>query len=212
MLDALKDTYWGTRKTNALAIFDVRVERAQTVIDKLTTLEYDTTEAQEKLDEIKDKRTDLEGALDERDNAKIRQVNVEILDLSKELRTIIRDLQVQIPQETRVRYWIHVGERLVERTGTIISELETLGFDVSELQEIHAKAGVDLEKAQTEFDAGNIEEAIAALHDLKADFMELRDAYDDLISGGELPEDIETKVELTSDALSTTVTKIEESI
>ena len=211
-LDALKDTYWETRKTNRLAIFDIRVERAQNITDKLTGLEYNTTETQEKLDEIKDKRTDLENALDERDNGKIHQVSLEILDLSKELRTIVRNLQIQIPQETRVQYWIRVGERVVERTETIISELETLGLDVSELKEIHLKAEADLKEAQDAFDAGNIEGAIDALHDLKADLIDLRDAYDELISGGELSGDVETKVELTSDALSTTITEMEDSI
>jgi len=154
----------------------------------------------------------LEGALNGRDNIKILQVHLEILDLSKELHKIVRDLQVEIPQEMRVKFWINVGDRVVERTDTIISELATLGIDVTELREIHSKAKTDLKKAQDEFNVGNLEEAIDALKDLKTDFIELRDAYEELVFGGVLSGDTKVKVESTSAVLSDTIKDMEESI
>jgi bifunctional DNA-binding transcriptional regulator/antitoxin component of YhaV-PrlF toxin-antitoxin module len=154
----------------------------------------------------------LEGALNGRDNIKILQVHLEILDLSKELRKIVRDLQVEIPQEMRVKFWMNVGDRVVERTDTIISELATLEIDVTELRVIHSKAENDLEKAQDEFNAGNLEEAIDALKDLKTDFIELRDAYEELVFGGVLSGDTKVKVESTSAVLSDTIKDMEESI
>lgn len=211
-LDNLKDTYWETRKDNALEIFDIRIDRAQNILDTLNENDYDITEAQAKLDEIKDKRSYLEGALNDRDNIKILQVHLEILDLSKELRKIVRDLQVEIPQKMRVKFWINVGDRVVERTDTIISELETLGIAVTELRDIHSKAETDLKKAQNEFNAGNIEGAIEALRDLKTDFIELRKAYEELVFGGVLSGDMKVKVESTSAVLSDTVKDMDESI
>ena len=166
-LNGLKDAYWGAVRNNTLEIFDMRIERAQEVLDTLSENGYDTSEAQTKLDEIQSERSSLESALNEKDHIEIRQAHLEILNLSKELRQIVKDLQVKIPQNIMIKHWIHVGDRVVDRTATIISELKTLGIDVSELENIHVQAVTDLEKAQSEFDAGNSEGAITALKDLK---------------------------------------------
>ena len=211
-LDNLEDEYWEIREKNSLEILDIYVDWAQDILDILEDNGYDTAEAQEKLDEIKDQRDDLEDALKDRDRIEILQIHLEIIDLSMELSQIVRDLQVEIPPKKIVEHWINVGDRMVERTDTIISELETLGIDVTELQKIHSKAEEDLERAQDEFDAGNLIGAIDALKDLKTDLIELRDAYEGLISEGALPEDMEAKVEAMIDTLDDTVEDMEDSI
>lgn len=211
-LDNLEDTYWEKRKDNALEIFDIRVERAQNVLDTLQAKDYDTREAQAKLDEIKAKRSELVDAFDKKDNLAIAQVHRDIFELSKELARIVRDLQVEIPREVRVRHWINVGERIVDRTATIISELDRLGIDVTELREIHAQAEADLEKAKEAFDAGDLEGAIDALKDLKTDLIELREAYEELVFGGELSGDIKATVASTSAVLSDTIEEMEADI
>ena len=211
-LDNLEDEYWEIREKNSLEIFDIYVDWAQDILDILEDNGYDIAEAQEKLDEIKDQREDLEDALKDRDRIEILQIHLEIIDLSMELGQIVRDMQVEIPPKKVVEHWINVGDRMVERTDTIISELETLGIDVTELQEIHSKAEADLEKAQEEFNKGNLAGAIDALKDLKTDLIELRDAYEELIFGGSLPEDIEAKVEAMVDTLDDTIEDMEESI
>jgi tetratricopeptide (TPR) repeat protein len=210
-IDTLKDEYWQTRKELTLEIFDIRVERAQTILDKLHENEYDVSEAQAKLDEIKDMRDELEIALESRDNAEILSVNVEILNLSKELRQIVRDLQVKIPKSKIVNHWINVGDRILERTSMIISELEALGMDVSELKEIHSKAEDDWNTAKEKYDEGDIDGAIEALKQLKDDLKELKQAYLDLLSE-DLPEDVAEIIELTAEAVEETVESMEESI
>ncbi len=211
-LDKLKEDYWNIKKENVLGIFDIYVDFAQDILDKLGENGYDITEAQKKLDEIKDKRGEVEDALEKEDDIKLFGIYVELVDLSKELGEIIKDLQVEVPQKTIVKYWITVGERAVDRTYTIISELDTLGIDVKELKEIHSKAETDLKKAQDAFDAGNLGEAVEALEDLKTDLIELREAYDELISGGELPEDMESKVKSTTDALDDIIEEMDNSL
>ena len=211
-INSLKDAYWTTVRNNSLETFDMRVERAQEVLNKISDNGYDIVAAQAKLDEIKGKRSGLESALEAKNNAQIRQRNTEILNLSKELRQIVRDLQIQIPQDTRIKHWLHVGDRVVERTATIISELKTLGIDVVELEAIHAQAITDLAKVQSEFDAGNSGGAITALQDLKTTLIELRAAYQELIFGGLLPTNMEVKVGGTISALDNTVTEMEKSI
>jgi len=209
-LNALKDAYWDKRKTNALEIFGIRVERAQNILNKLDEKGYGISEAQAKLDEIVGKRSELESALDARNNLEIVAVHLEIFELSKELIQIVIDLQVQIPQPTRIRHWIGVGERVVERTATIISELKGLGMDVSTLEEIHSKAEEDLEKAKEAFEAGNNDDALDALQDLKQDFADLKKAYRSLVFGDDVPDEIEEKVVEMSDALEETVEEMAE--
>ncbi len=211
-LDGLNDDYWRTRKTNALDIFDIRFGRAQSILNELSE-NHDVAEAQAKLKEIGDKRSGLEAALDERDNIQILQVNLEILALSKELIKIVIDLQVRIPKEKIVEYWIDVGEKALERIDTIITELEILDIDVTELRNIHSKADDDLEKANNEFDEPrDLEGAIEALRDLKTDLIELRKAYEELVFGGVLSGNMKVKIETTIDDLSDFVEDMEENM
>lgn len=210
-ISSLKDTYWEIRKKNELAIFDLRVDRAQTILDKLDENGYDITEAQEKLDEIKAMRDDFENALNSQDNMEVLSVQAEILRLSKELAEIVRDLQVEIPEDAKVKHWIRVGERVLDRTETIISELETIGMDVSELKEIHQKAGEELNSAQSKFDDGDIEGAKESLKTVREYFDELRNVYLDILSDDtfEIPEELVDKVESTENALEETVEEME---
>lgn len=194
-LEKLKDAYWELRKENVLKVFDIRINHAKDILDKLEKHGYDITEAQKKLAEIENKRSGLEDALEKRDNTAINQARNEIFKLSKELAQIVKDLQVKILQKVKVGYWVNLGDRVVERTEIIISELKTLGIDVAELEEIYKRAEIDLKEARDKFTAGDFEGAIESLKKLKADFIELREAYKELVSGGELAEDTETILE-----------------
>ncbi|MCD4739946.1 hypothetical protein K8R43_01990 [archaeon] len=211
-LDDLRDAYWEKRKENALEIFDLRVERAQNILDRLENHSYDITLAQAKLGEIEDKRSDLEAALDAHDNLEVISVHSEILGLSRELAQIVRDLQVDIPLKFRIRHWVGVGDRVIERTETIISELDSLGLDVTELESIHAEAEGYWNEAKTAYDEGDFEAAKEALENLRDTLRKLRDAYHDLVFGGELPEEIEPKVEAIVDSLDETTADMEETL
>jgi len=210
--DTFEDQYWDIKKTNDLAIFDMRVDHAQDILDILVNRGYNTTEAQDKLDEIIAKRTDLVDALDERNYGEIGVVLREIYNLSKELRQIVKDLQIDIPRPIRTRFWIRVGERVLDRTSTIISELEKLGIDTTELVEIHSYAETNLTLAQNKYESGDINGSIDSLHDLKQNFIDLKDAYLDLVFGGELSDTLESAVELTSEALEDTIEQMEKTI
>ena len=209
MLSTLEDSYWTIRQTNELWIFDYRVANAQTIINTLTSRGYNTTHAQAKLDEIQDKRSDLQAAYEARNQNQIHSVNLQIIALSKELRTIVKNLQIQIPQEKIIQYWIHVGERAVNRTATIISELETLGIDVIVLQQIHSQAEINLDSAKEAFNAIDMQGAIDALHELKANLANLKDAFYDLVINGKVTGNSKTLCEQTQIALDDTIDGLE---
>ncbi len=194
-LDNLEDEYWETRKNNALEVFDIYVDSAQDILDILEDEGYDIIEAQKKLNEIKNKRGDLGEALGDRDNIEISWIYLKIVDLSLELGWIVRDLQVEIPPETMIKYWIDVCERVVERTDTLISELDSLGIDVTELESIQSKVEADLKEAQDAFNAGDLEAAVDALEDLETDLIELKDAYSEPLFGETLTEYVEAEIE-----------------
>ncbi len=197
---SLEDAYWESRKTNELAIFDIRVERAQTVLDNRAGAGYDITEAQAKLEEIKAKRPELEEALADRDHIQITAVTKEIFELSAELARIVKELQVELTDEQKVGFWIRAGKRAAERISAVISDLESLGNDVSALNELLSSLNGNLDKAMQALDAGDIEAAKAALSDARADFVEIVKELKAITFQGQTGK-IVTRAELTADAV-----------
>jgi hypothetical protein len=202
-LERLKDEYWESKNRNTLANFDIRLERAQNVLDLLEERGYDVSEAQAKLDEIAALRDELEAALVDQDNAEILSVSLEALELSRQLADHVRDLQVQVPVKRILQHWVNVGERILDRTDTIIDELGRLGLDTGELEEIHGEAEDHLALAVEKLDEEDYEAAADALHDLKDSLMELREAYLDLVFPEGFPEELE-------DAMGTMAEKLED--
>lgn len=200
-IDALEDNYWSVRKTNMLAVFDLRVDKAQDVLDKLDDKGYDITEAQAKLDEIKAKRVEMEDALDQRDGVAVGSVRIEIYDLGNELRQIVRDLQVEVSPLRGIEYWLDVGDKIQERLSMITSELEELGLDVSELNDIKAQAESDLDTAEEKWLYGDFDAAEQALEDYKNDLQDFVDAYQILVYGRDISIDIEQLIETIRDVI-----------
>ncbi len=210
MLDGLKNAYWSLRTTDELAIFDLRVDNAQTILNTLSDKGYNTTEAQGILDGIQAMRTDLEAALNAHDQTAVHAVNVRIYDQSVILRATVRALQVQVPQELRLRYWIEVGGRALNRTAVILSELEGLGLNVTKLQATQDQAVIDLGRAQQSYLAGDLTGTRSALSDLRLDLLSMREAYHDLILGGAVSGMEKTTVEHVVTALDDTTVGLAE--
>jgi hypothetical protein len=211
-LGRLKDEYWESRNRNTLANFDIRVERAQHVLDLLGERGYDVSEAQAKLDEIAGLRADLEAALGDEDNAEILSVSLEALELSRQLADHVRDLQVQVPAKRVLQHWINVGERVLDRTDTIIDELDRLGLDTGELKEIHGEAETRLALAVEKLEEEDFEAAADALHDLRDSLVELRDAYVDLVFPEGFPGELEDAMDTLGEKLGDVADNMQESL
>jgi len=211
-LDTLKDHYWDNMKENSLENFDIRVERAQGVLDTLDERGYDISEAQGKLDEIAALRDDLEAALDDRDSLEILSVSLQALDLSRELAEIVRALQVEVPPSRVLGHWVNIGEKVVERTGVIINELKRLEMDTGELEEIHGEAEIHVAEAKAKLEDGEIVGAVGALMEFKEDLIELRDAYVDLVFPEGVPEALQEAMDALWEKLQETAQDMEESL
>lgn len=125
---------------------------------------------------------------------------------------IVRDLQLEIPDDRIVKYWIGVAGRIVQRTGTIISELETLGLDVAELKDIHSHLQEELDKAKDELAVGDIGAAGITLGDIRTHLLELKSEYLRIISaptGGGIQQDKKEEIEKTADAVGDAAEGIE---
>ncbi len=212
LLTMREDAYWATRQQNEVDIFDRRVHNAQQILDILANRGYNTTAAQEKLDEIVALRSALVDALNKRDNSEIHAVNLQILARSQELRDLVHELQIVVPEKKRIEFWLRVGERVVNRTETIIAELASLGFNVTELRTLHGVVVEDLAYAQQLYNEGDFSGALNALHEVRDDLKALRDAYRDLITGGLPSEAVEAMIEQVSEALTDTIDAMETSV
>jgi hypothetical protein len=138
-------------------------------------------------------------------------VNKQILSLSEELADMVRDLQVGDQQTSWIEFWIDLSSKVLERTNTLISELEVLKIDVEELKELQSRFETDLENTKNQFDEEDLDETIEELLHLKEDFTELGKAFKTLITEEDLTDNLEEKIDLTVQGLNLTAQKIEES-
>ena len=211
-LEGLRDEYWESKNRNTLANFDIRVERAQHVLDLLEERGFDVSEAQAKFDEIVALRDDLEAALGDQDNAEILSVSLEALELSRQLADHVRDLQVKVPVKRVLQHWVNVGERVLDRTDTIIDELGRLGLDTGELEDIHGEAEGHLALAVEKLAEEDYEAAAEALRSLKDSLLELRDAYLDLVFPEGIPAELEDAMETLGERLEEMADDMQESL
>jgi hypothetical protein len=179
-LAVLESAYWSARTTNELANFDTRVERATATLAVLKEKGYDTTAAQAKLEEITAQRPVLEAALNSHDATQIRSVQQQVLTLSQELARIVKDLQVQVPEEKKIRFHISEGNRAVVRAEMVNADLKTLGIDTAAAETYTAAAKAGLASAQSALDAKDPAGARALLDTVKEDFKSLAQAYRDI--------------------------------
>ena len=124
----------------------------------------------------------------------------------------MRDLQVQVPAERVLQHWVNVGERVLDRTDTIIDELGRLGLDTGELEAIHGEAERHLALAVEKLEEEDYEAAADALRGLKDSLMELRDAYLDLVFPEGLPAELEDAMETLGERLEEMADNMQESL
>ena len=211
-LEALKDNYWTVRSGNVLENFDIRIERAEGILDLLETRGYNITEADAKLAEISALRVELVAALEAEDNLEILAVSLESLELSGELALIVKNLQVTIPPKRVIGHWVNVGNRVVDRTGTIIDELKTVGLDVSTLEAIHSEAESHASLAEEKYGEGDLVGAVNALTDLQGDIEDLIDAYTGLVFPEGIPAEVETAMSNLANKLQEIATKLSDAL
>jgi hypothetical protein len=203
-LKILEDTYWSTRQTNELASFDLYVEKAGNVLTSLSAKGYDTNLPQATLDSIRAKRGELQSALQARDRGTLQSIQQSILILSQQLSQQVRDLQVKVPEERRLTFWIDEGNRATARADMINADLKALGIDTSTLEPILARAKSDLAAAQQALTAGDLTGARTALQKAGQDFRDLAAAYRALVSSGKAPDTATGTVNSFATALETT--------
>jgi hypothetical protein len=209
-IEALKNRYWEIRTDHELAIFDLRVSHASEILERLAAHGYDTTEAGATLAVIEDLRVPLKEALLAQDIEEVREIQQEIRTLSEELRDIVRNLSVEVPNRAKIQLAIHLADRAIERSGMIIDDLARLGFDVATLERWTDAAAEDLADAESAFEAGDMEGARDALEEVRDDFAALRDAYHDLVNGEDLSRGTEATVEGLVTQLDTAIDTLDD--
>jgi hypothetical protein len=199
-LAILESTYWSARMGDEQVNFDTQVQRAADVLSNLTAQGYDTTGASARLDEIGGMRTDLRRALNARDPAEIQAVQQQIIVTSKELVQVVKDLQVQEPQDKRIRFHIREGNRAIVRAEKINARLQSLQIAPVKVVQYTAAAKTDLAAAQAALDTENTDGAKSSLRLARQDLTSLAQAYRD--SAGQYKGDAAVSSNLTATAQS----------
>ena len=211
-INSLTERYWAIRKSNSIEVLEKRIEFAQNILNILNNNRYDITQAQEKLDEINAKKDELSESLNKRDNVQIAKINVEILSLSNELRQIVIDLQIDIPEKTRVGYYVHLGNRIVPRIDSVISDLEDLGIEVTELKSLNEQAKSKLDEADTRFTSNNLEGTIQSLNELKDILKNVHAEIISIMNNNPNNSEIAEIIESAEDALDSAVNNMDENL
>jgi hypothetical protein len=208
--DALELAYWNIRVSLTLENFQTRVDRAQQVLDALKTKGYITAQPQSTLDAIKVKKGELQAALESRDTDRIRILWTEIHDLSRQLAAQVKDLQIKVPGEKKVQFWINVGDRAIERAGQTMNDLDRLGIDTSSLKPVLGAAKDDLQAAQNAFTAGDLVTAEQALRELRSDLKDLAGMYRKLVKDENLFGKTLKEIRSVAGALDSTADQMKE--
>jgi hypothetical protein len=208
-LATLESSYWTTRSSDELANFDLHVQRSQGVIDTLKAKGYDTTAAQAKLGEITAKRSALESALALHDKTQIPVVQQQVVSLWQQLAVIVKDLQVQVPQNTKIQFHINEGNRAVARADMVNADLKSLAIDTTQAEQYTAAARSDLAAAQASLTGGNPDTAKSSLEAAKQDLRNLSLAYRDIAKRYQVPAEAASEAPATAAALDSMVTSME---
>lgn len=97
-------------------------------------------------------------------------------------------------------YWVGVSERMVERTGKVLAELEMLGMNVTSLSSLQDNAEKHVNDAREHLDREEIMQASDSLLKAEEAFTGIREEYQKMIS-----EDIPNSLRHNMEALISTM-------
>lgn len=92
-IDSTVDNFWEVREEQVAIVFDIHFENLEGYVEWFRNRDYDTSELDEKLEEIQDKRAELLDAIQDRDELQIAVVHSETRVLLREMREIAQDLR-----------------------------------------------------------------------------------------------------------------------
>ncbi len=176
-IEDLKNLAWDTARVNHLEIFDIRVNRAQSVLNNLEEYGYDTSEALDTLDEIRNMRNEYEEALNSRDFSQILSIQSNILIKSQELANEVRDLQIEIPVGMKFQYALKMAQIVDGRLVLIIDELSELGLDTTTLKEIESEMSKLLDEIEDNIESKKYTLALENFEKLSVLYSDLVDEY-----------------------------------
>jgi hypothetical protein len=185
---SLDDQYWDIRKKTDLADFDLRVERSTEMLTAFRSNDYEITAAQEKFTEITTMRNELATAIRTRDNQGIEQAHKKIHSASIGFAQSLRELRMNISQDTNLRQKIEQGRAMMTRAGMVNADLQTRGLINGSAGTYVATGTTQLAIATTQLDNGNMEGARATLLQFRSTVQSMRDSYRAVLVKEDLPQ------------------------
>ena len=189
-----KERYWAVRTADQLAAFDAWVQEGQQHLDTLKAGGYDTTSAQRALDVFSSKRPDVKAALTQKTELAVISINQLIRPLSMDFTRKLEEVQEQIPDTARFRFFIEQADRAVGNADIVNAALVPVLLDIGSAETVLSKTKNDLTEARRLLGTGNLENTKTPLRLVKKDLTDLAEAYRDIVHTTALTPDLTTEL------------------
>ncbi len=171
-LQQMRNHTWNNMQNMAKTVFENRVKSAENRINAVkNNLGLNTSDLEAKLQEIKDKKTELEQAYEAKNRTQVKQVTQEIKTLWKEFRNMYQKThREQVMDKTMERV-----EDTLNKTEQLMNQAQNKGLSTAEVNASQEGIENGLEKAKQAIQNQNYGTAKQHLRDVKKNFTEYRD-------------------------------------
>ncbi len=207
-IDNAKAAYWTVNQKNTLSLFDETMTQLEDVRVYIESSGWDMTQINQKFDELKGLRGDLETALGKENDGEVLKVQIQILGVSLQL------VQVGGPgldwayNAQPISFWLDVSQTALDQINKLIDNLQKLNVDVTTLRSIYDRGEHDEAALQSAYDSKNAASARMALTNLGKDWQDLITELDRISKSGQVPAAYQQQVQNTVKALQSSQQQI----
>ena len=203
-----KDAYWEVKREKTLEIFDEQMNAINVVAKFIESSGWDMSQINAKIGQLEGLRDDLDGALSSKNEIEVAKVQFQIVAVGAELVAVgAPGLEWAYSAQT-IAFWLDVASNALEGIDKMLTQLEGIGIDVSELRQVYSRATSDLNQLQNAYDTKNAALARDALAKLQKDWVDFAAKLNEIISSGKLTEGYQKQVEGIISALKSSQQQI----
>ncbi len=176
-MNKLKNQTWGNMKNRALTVLENRIKSAENRINAVEkNFDVNTTELENKLQEIKDMKPEIEQAYETQNKTEIQEVTNELRTLWEEFRELYREThREKIMQKTMGRL-----EDTLNKTEQLMDTAEEKGISTAEAKASQEGIENGLQKAKQAMQNQNFGTAQEKIQEMKQQFSQYRNQIQEL--------------------------------
>jgi hypothetical protein len=129
----------------------------------------------------------VQAALGSKTETGVQSINQQTLPLSEQFNQKLADVQGQVPDSTRLKFFIDQGDRAVGLADRVNYDLVPILIDIGDADPILSKTKVDLKTSRNVLSTGNLELTKTPMRLVQKDLVDLAQAYRDIAHIADLP-------------------------